>query len=158
MTTNDKTIAHPTSTTNPALKAAWDTYQASLKAVDSANAELQAAITGLSESCGSKTFIIEGDIFQVRARTNKETGETLAYLTQYANLPSEGRRNSRENMRNEILQETLKTLKASDPAAAKALAASMGVTMDSDEEEVAQAPVSAKKQKRAAKSVDVTVE
>ena len=59
MTTNDKTIAHPTSTTSPALKAAWDTYQASLKAVDSANAELQAAISGLSESCGSKTFIIE---------------------------------------------------------------------------------------------------
>lgn len=151
MTTNNEIQSN---TTNPALAAAWATYQTALTAVTEAQTALETSITALVIN-GEKTFRIDDQIYQVRARTDKETGKPFSFLTKYDKLPSEARKVNHDQVVEATQRAMLEKIKTSNPEAYKALVAELGMTEETETE--VEAP-KATKARRAAKQVALTVD
>lgn len=158
MTTDNSNI--PSTDTNAALADAWAAYQAALTARAEADATVEKSIAALAQAGDSKTFIADEQIYQVRSRVKKETGERFSFLTQYEKLPSEARKINHDAVVAEAQKAMLDQVRTSNPEAYKALCASLGIEEQADQDDSVEveAPKAQKasKSKRAAKAVTVS--
>ena len=146
----------PSNSTNTDLAAAWDVYQATQEAVTAAEAARQEAISHLAVAGGNKTFEANGQIYQVRSRKSKETGERFSFLSEYKRLPSEARRANHEAVVESAQQEMLEKIRTSNPEAYKALCATLEIEPQVDSDDEVEVAPKATKSKKAAKSVTVS--
>lgn len=89
---------------------AWNSYLESLDAVAAANAQVQDALRGLKEL--GNQFEIDGEVKQVRSRSNKDTGETEFYLVNLKTPPAEWAKKAKERKLSKIREELAEQLHA----------------------------------------------
>lgn len=89
---------------------AWSAYLESLDAVAAANAQVQDALRGLKEL--GNQFEIDGEVKQVRSRSNKDTGETEYYLVNLKTPPAEWAKKAKERKLSKIREELAEQLHA----------------------------------------------
>ena len=83
-------------TTNLTVSQAWNLWKTAQRAVLEAERTADEALRTVGRAAGSKTFMYDGQLYQLRERKNKERGEKVPYLCELSRPPGEAIREARE--------------------------------------------------------------
>jgi len=82
------TEQNETTSTSLSLEQAWNLYQVALRGVREAQETVHEALRTVARA-GGKTFMHEGQLYQVRERKDKATGEMVPFICELARPPKE---------------------------------------------------------------------